>query len=160
MNVTPSAAVSTGPTTNFDLAAVQRRTLRLLFVTQIISGIGVAIGASVGALLAAQLAGVTVSGFAVSAVVVGSALLALPATEIVRRSGRRLSLAAAYLVAAIGSIVVVVAAMQSSIALLFAGFFLLAAARRPVCKLVMRPSTLRPRQCVVATFPSSYGQRR
>ena len=124
MNVTPSAAVSTGPTTNFDLAAVQRRTLRLLFVTQIISGIGVAIGASVGALLAAQLAGVTVSGFAVSAVVVGSALLALPATEIVRRSGRRLSLAAAYLVAAIGSIVVVVAAMQSSIALLFAGFFL------------------------------------
>jgi hypothetical protein len=56
------------------LAAVQRRTLRLLFVTQIISGIGVAIGASVGALLAADVAGVGVSGLAQSAVVVGAAL--------------------------------------------------------------------------------------
>jgi hypothetical protein len=40
-----------------EAAVVQRRTLRLLFVTQIISGVGVAVGASVGALLAAELAG-------------------------------------------------------------------------------------------------------
>jgi len=59
---------------------------------------------------------------------VGSALLAVPATHLVRRSGRRLSLAATYFVAAIGAIVVVIAAVQSSIALLFAGFFSLAAA--------------------------------
>ncbi len=125
MNAVPSRVASTeANATSIDLVAVQRRTLRLLFATQIISGIGVAIGASVGALLAAQLAGVTVSGFALSAVVVGSALLALPAAEIVRRSGRRLSLAATYFVAAIGSIVVVIAAMQNSLALLFAGFFL------------------------------------
>jgi len=75
-------------------------------------------------LLSADLAGVTVSGFALSAVVVGSALLALPAAEIVRRSGRRLSLATTYLVAAVGAVVVVGAAMQESIALLFVGFFL------------------------------------
>ena len=126
MTVTrPSRAISTQTNaTNIDLVAVQRRTLRLLFVTQIISGIGVAIGSSVGALLAAQLAGVTISGFALSASVVGAALLAIPATQIVRRSGRRLSLAATYFVAAIGSVVVVMAAMQNSIALLFAGFFL------------------------------------
>lgn len=126
MNVTaPSRAVSTeANAAKIDLVAVQRRTLRLLFATQIISGIGVSIGASVGALLAAQLADVRVSGFALSAVVVGSALLAVPATQIVRRSGRRLSLAATYFVAAIGSIVVVMAAVQNSIALLFAGFFL------------------------------------
>jgi MFS family permease len=107
-----------------DLVAVQRRTLRLLFATQIISGIGVAIGSSVGALLAAQLADVTVSGFALSAAVVGAALLAIPAAQIVRRSGRRLSLSTTYLVAALGAIVVVNAALQNSIALLFAGFFL------------------------------------
>jgi hypothetical protein len=47
-----------------EVAAVQRRTLRLLFVTQIISGIGVAVGGSVGALLAADIAGVGVSGLA------------------------------------------------------------------------------------------------
>lgn len=106
------------------LAAVQRRTLRVLFATQIISGVGIGIGASVGALLAADLAGVGVSGLAPSSVVVGAALLALPATAIVRRRGRRPSLAAAYLAGTLGSIVIVTAAMQGVIPLLFAGFFL------------------------------------
>ncbi len=107
-----------------DLAAVQRRTLRVLFATQIISGVGVGIGASVGALLAAELAGVGASGLAPSTAVVGAALLALPATAIVRRRGRRPSLAAAYLVATLGSIVIVTAAIRQTIPLLFAGFFL------------------------------------
>src|SRR5688572_8794289 len=79
-----------------NLAAVQRRTLRLLFVTQIVSGIGIAIGASVGALLAADLAGIGLSGLAQSAVVVGAALFAIPATAIVRQRGRRPSLATGY----------------------------------------------------------------
>lgn len=108
----------------FDTAAIQRRTLRLLFITQIISGIGVATGASVGALLAADLASIGVSGLAQSAVVVGAALFALPATAIVRRHGRRLSLAAGYFVAAVGALLVVVAALRGSVPLLFAGFFL------------------------------------
>ena len=107
-----------------EVAAVQRRTLRLLFVTQIISGIGVAVGASVGALLAADIAGVGMSGLAQSALVVGTALFAVPATAIVDRHGRRPSLAAGYLVAAVGAIVVVIAAMRGSIPLLFLGFFL------------------------------------
>lgn len=107
-----------------DVAPVQRRTLRLLFLTQIISGIGVAIGASGGALLAADIAGVALSGLAQSALVVGAALFALPATAIVNRHGRRPSLAAGYLVAAAGAIVVVGSAMRGSIPLLFLGFFL------------------------------------
>lgn len=102
----------------------QRRTLRVLFATQVISGVGIGIGASVGALLAADLAGVGVSGLAPSAVVIGAALLALPATAIVRQRGRRPSLAAAYLVATLGSILVVTAAVREAIPLLFAGFFL------------------------------------
>jgi MFS family permease len=107
-----------------DVAAVQRRTLRLLFVTQIISGIAIAIGASVGALLAADIAGIRLSGLALSANVIGTALFALPATTIVNRQGRRWSLAAGYLVAALGAIVVVAAAMRASIPLLFVGLFL------------------------------------
>jgi MFS family permease len=109
---------------SMEVAAVQRRTLRLLFVTQIISGIGVAIGASVGALLAADIAGIGLSGLAQSALVVGAALFALPATAIVNRRGRRPSLATGYFVAAVGSIIVVIAAMRGSIPLLFLGFFL------------------------------------
>ena len=107
-----------------DIRAVQRRTLGVLFATQIITGVGIAIGASVGALLAAELAGVSLSGLAQSALVVGSALFALPAAAIVYRQGRRSSLAAGYLIAGVGSMVVVAAAMRESIPLLFVGFFL------------------------------------
>lgn len=106
------------------IAAVQRRTLRVLFATQIISGVGVGIGASVGALLAADLAGVGFSGLAPSTGVIGAALLALPATAIVRRRGRRPSLAATYLVAAVGAIIIVTAAIQGAAPLMFAGYFL------------------------------------
>ncbi|HUP90558.1 MAG TPA: MFS transporter, partial [Longimicrobiales bacterium] len=104
--------------------AIQRRILRLLFVTQIISGVGFAVGSSVGALLAAEMAGVGMSGLAQSASVVGAALFAIPATAIVRNYGRRPSLALCYAIATIGACVVVIAAMLSSLPLLFAGFFL------------------------------------
>ena len=106
------------------LAAIQRRTLRVLFATQIISGVGVGIGASVGALLAADLAGVGLSGLGPSTGVTGAALLALPATAIVRRRGRRPSLSAMYLVAALGAILIVTSAVQNAAPLLFAGYFL------------------------------------
>jgi MFS family permease len=114
----------TGYSWSMETAAVQRRTLRVLFVTQIISGIGVGIGGSVGALLAAEIAGVGVSGVTQSAHVVGAALFAVPATAIVYRRGRRPSLAAGYLIAAVGAIIVVTAAVRGSIPLLFLGFFL------------------------------------
>lgn len=103
---------------------IQRRTLRVLFVSQIAGGVGMAVGGSVGALLAADMVSVGVSGLTQSAAVMGAALLAVPATRIVRRHGRRPSLAAAYLVAALGGFLVVAAAVTRSIPLLFAGFFL------------------------------------
>src|SRR5262245_5367440 len=110
--------------TTFDVAAVQRRTLRLLFATQIVGGVGVTVGSSVGALLAADIAGTSASGLAQSSAVIGAALLALPATAIVQRRGRRPSLAACYLVAAIGAAIIVAAAFRESIAMMFAGFLL------------------------------------
>jgi MFS family permease len=106
------------------VAEIQSRTLRLLFMTQIGGGVGVAVGMSVGALLAADMAGVGVSGLAQSAAVLGSALLAVPATRIVRARGRGPSLASAYLVAAAGAALIVTAAVLRSVPLLFAGFFL------------------------------------
>jgi MFS family permease len=106
-----------------EVARIQRRTLRLLFLTQVVSGIGMTVGASVGALLAAEIAGVALSGVAQSANTVGAALFALPATAIVHRHGRRPSLAAGYVVAALGALIVLLAAMRSSIPLLFAGLF-------------------------------------
>jgi MFS family permease len=107
-----------------EVSAVQRRTLRLLFITQIISGIGLTIGSSVGALLAADIAGVGMSGLAQSAYTVGAALFAVPATAIVYHHGRRPSLALGYFVAVLGALVILVSAMRGSIPLLFGGFFL------------------------------------
>jgi MFS family permease len=145
-----------------EAAAVQRRTLRLLFVTQIISGIGVAVGASVGALLAADLAGVGMSGLAQSAVVVGAALFAVPATAIVDRRGRRPSLAAGYFVAAVGAILVVAAAMQGSIPLLFVGFFLFGGAttaglQARYAALDLAPAALRGRHLSLIVWATTLG---
>jgi MFS family permease len=145
-----------------EVAVVQRRTLRLLFVTQIISGIGVAVGASVGALLAADIAGVGVSGLAQSALVVGTALFAVPATAIVNRHGRRPSLAAGYFVAAVGAIIVVVAAMRGSIPLLFLGFFLFGGAtaaglQARYAAVDLAPAALRGRHLSLIVWATTLG---
>ncbi|MEH1169166.1 MFS transporter [Micromonospora sp. CPCC 205539] len=104
-----------------DVAPIQRRTLRLLFTTQIIGGIGVTIGLSVGALLAARVAGTAMAGLAQSTGVVGAALLAIPVTRIMARSGRRPGLVVAYSVGAVGGVLVVLAAAAHSVPLLFLG---------------------------------------
>ena len=145
-----------------DLAAVQRRTLRVLFATQIISGVGVGIGASVGALLAADLAGVGLSGLAPSTGVIGAALLALPATAIVRRRGRRPSLAATYLVAALGALIIVTAAVQDTAPLLFAGYFLFGGAtaaglQARYAAVDLSPPTLRGRHLSAIVWATTIG---
>jgi MFS family permease len=68
--------------------------------------------------------GIGLSGVAQSANVIGSALFAVPATAIVYSRGRRPSLAAGYLVAALGALIVFLAALLRSGPLLFLGFFL------------------------------------
>jgi MFS family permease len=105
-------------------AGVQRRTLAILFITQVAGGVGTAVGLSVGALLAAEMVSVGTSGLAQSAASLGGALIAIPATRLVRAHGRRLSLSAAYLTAALGALLTVVSAKTGSRALLFPGFFL------------------------------------
>jgi MFS family permease len=145
-----------------EVAAIQRRTLRVLFATQIISGVGVAVGASVGALLAAELAGVGLSGLAQSALVVGAALFAVPAATIVYRRGRRSSLAAGYLVAAVGSLFVVAAAVRGSVPLLFVGFFLFGGAsaanlQARYAAVDLAPAALRGRHLSIIVWATTLG---
>jgi MFS family permease len=142
--------------------AIQRRTLRLLFATQIVSGMGVSIGSSVGALLAAELAGVSLSGLAQSAAVVGGALAAIPATAIVHRHGRRPSLAAAYGVAAVGAVLVVLAARHGTLPLLFLGYFLFGGAtaanlQARYTAVDLAPATLRGRHLALIVWATTIG---
>src|SRR5688572_24062833 len=105
-------------------APVQRRTLRLLSVTQVVGGLGVGVGISVGALLAAELGGAGVSGLASSAAVIGGALLAVPATRLMRAGGRRAGLVFAYGAGALGSLVVALGAGYRSVLPVFLGMLL------------------------------------
>jgi MFS family permease len=148
--------------TTFDVAAVQRRTLQLLFTTQIVGGVGVTVGSSVGSLLAADIAGTSASGLAQSSAVIGAAVLALPATSIVQRRGRRLSLAACYLVAGIGAAIIVVAALRESITTLFAGFFLFGGAsaaslQARYAAVDLAPDALRGRQLSMIVWATTLG---
>jgi MFS family permease len=145
-----------------DVAAVQRRTLRLLFATQIVGGVGVTVGSSVGALLAADIAGTSASGLAQSSAVIGAALLALPATAIVQRRGRRPSLAACYLVAALGAAIIVAAALRESVTTLFAGFFLFGGAsaaslQARYAAVDLAPAALRGRQLSLIVWATTLG---
>jgi MFS family permease len=107
------------------VAGIQRRTVRLLMVTQTIGGVGVASGVAVGALLATAMAGPTASGFAGSSAVIGTALLAIPATRLMRgNAGRRGGLVFAYAVACVGALVVILGASFDLLALVFLGTFL------------------------------------
>ena len=96
----------------------------MLFVSQVLGSVGTAVGIAVGALLAADMLSVAVSGLAQSAIVLGAALLAAPATRFARRRGRGPSLAATYFIGALGAALTVAGATLRSPALLFAGFFL------------------------------------
>ena len=143
-------------------AAAQRRTLGVLFVTQIIGGVGSAIGASVGALLAAEIVGIGLSGVAQSATVVGAALFAVPATAIVHRRGRRPSLAAGYFIAALGALIVFAAAIGRSAGLLFLGFFLFGGAtaagfQARYAAVDLAPAALRGRHLSLIVWATTLG---
>jgi MFS family permease len=107
-----------------DVRRIQRKTLTVLLVTQMIGGIGVAIGIAVGALLAKRMGGVAISGLGQSALVVGAAILAVPVTRLMTLRGRRPGLTVAYMIGAVGAALILVAAARGSLVLLFVGLFL------------------------------------
>lgn len=112
------------PSAHLQPPHLQRRTVLLLCATQIIGGVGVAVGISVGVLLAADMGGPGISGLVSSAAVIGGALLAAPATRLMRTGGRRPGLVFAYLLGAVGALVVVAGAAWDQLALVFLGTFL------------------------------------
>ena len=143
-------------------AGAQRQTLSVLFVAQIVGGIGSALGGAVAALLAAELGGVRVSGLAQSAAVVGAALFAVPATAIVHRQGRRPSLAACYATAGCGALLIVAAAMRHALPFLFAGTFLLggstaATYQARYAAVDLAPSALRGRHLSLIVWATTVG---
>lgn len=105
--------------------AVQRRTLRVLLVSQVLAGAGLSAGVVVGALLAEEMLGSTSgAGLPAALFTIGSAAAAILVGRRSQRAGRRAGLAAGYLVGAIGAAGVVVAAGVDSVPLLLLSFVL------------------------------------
>ncbi len=103
-------------------AAAQRRTVRVLAMTQLCAGVGLAAGVAVGALLARDLlGGDALSGLPSALSTLGGALATLPLARLMSLRGRRPGLTAGYVMAAAGCLVVVAAAATRSVALLLVG---------------------------------------
>ena len=103
------------------LDRLRRRTLLLLTVGQILGGLGLGAALSVGALAVNELAGAAWSGLAATVTTLGAGLLAVPLARLADRSGRRVSLSTAALIAAGGALVCVLALEARSAVLLFLG---------------------------------------
>ncbi|MFE9660559.1 MFS transporter [Streptomyces sp. NPDC005955] len=105
-----------------DLPALRRRVSTALISSQILGGLGVAIGVALAAVLAEEVSGTgSLAGLAPTATVAGTALLALPLAALMNARGRRAGLVLGYLIGAVGAGVIVVAGVVDSFPLLLLG---------------------------------------
>ncbi|MCH6229251.1 MFS transporter [Microbacterium sp. CFH 31415] len=110
------------------VAAVQRRTVWVLSLGQILGGLAFGATVSLGAVLAAELSGDDAfSGLAAAAVTLGTAAVAVPLAAFASRRGRRPSLAMGMAIALVGVVLVVVAAAVQFFPLLLLAFGLVGA---------------------------------
>ena len=109
----------TEPTTA--LTRVRRRALLVLTVGQVLGGLSVGAALSVGALAANDLAGAAWSGLAATVSTLGAGILAVPLARLADRSGRRIALSTAALLAGAGALTCVLALSARSAVLLFVG---------------------------------------
>lgn len=124
----PADPAPTEPTVSPDAvpvtaASLQRGTLWVLVISNVLGGVAVASGFAVAGLLAENISGSTsMAGFAATSTTLGAAILAVPLAKLARAQGRRISLTAGYLIALAGALLSIVAAQIDSLALLlFAG---------------------------------------
>lgn len=111
-----------------DQAAVQRRTVLVLSIGQVLGGIAFGATVSLGALLAADLSGDdALSGLATASVTLGAAMCAIPLARLASRVGRRRALTLGNLFALIGIAVVILAAALRIFPLLLIGILMIGA---------------------------------
>lgn len=109
---------------SLERARVQRRTLTVVVLAQVLGGAGLAAGVTVGALLAQQMLGSDgFAGVPTALFTVGSALAAHLVGQVSQRAGRRVGLGFGFLAGGLGAAGVVIAAAIDSVPLLFIALF-------------------------------------
>ncbi|AIY19960.2 MFS transporter [Pimelobacter simplex] len=110
-------------------AAAQRRTVRVLVLTQAVGAVGITIGIATASLLARDLSGSeALSGLAQTAQVLGAAVISFLLAPLMARRGRRTGLMTGYVIGAAGGLTAVLAGVVGSMAVLLSGAMLLGAA--------------------------------
>ena len=111
-----------------DIEQIQRRTIKVLALGQVLGGFGLGSVLSIGSLLAKDLSGSEAwAGSAATFSTLGSAIWAIPLARLAYARGRRVSLAMGAGFAITGAITVINAAGYRSFPLLLLGIFLLGA---------------------------------
>lgn len=126
MSTPPAVASPAVPTvvTPEERDRIQARTLRVVVLSQVLGGAGLAAGATVGALLAEEMLGSQgLAGIPVAVVTLGSALAAYLVGRVTQSSGRRLGLGAGFAIGGLGAAGVVLAAVLGQVWLLFVALF-------------------------------------
>lgn len=105
-------------------ARVQRRTLTVVVIAQVLGGAGLAAGVTVGALLAQQMLGTDgLAGLPIALFTLGSALTAYVIGRISQRRGRRIGLGVGFVAGGAGATGVVLAAAIDNVPLLLVALF-------------------------------------
>jgi MFS family permease len=120
--------MTTAALTASEQAVVQRRTVLILSLGQVLGGIAFGATVSLGALLAADISGSdALSGLATASVTLGAALCAIPLARLAAKVGRRRALTLGNLFALVGIAVVILAAALRIFPLLLAGILMIGA---------------------------------
>ena len=124
-----SAPAGVPPTAQqHDVLAIQRHTLRVLVLAQVVGASGITIGIATASLLARDLSGSeTQAGLAQTFQVLGAAGASFFLGRLMGVRGRRVGLAMGYFIGAVGAALAVVAGTVGSMALLLVGATLLGA---------------------------------
>jgi len=111
-----------------DVAAVQRRTVRLLVLAQAVGAVGITVGVSTASLLARDISGSEkLAGLVQTAQVLGASAASYLLARLMARRGRRVGQVTGLLLGAAGAAMAVVAGVVGSMTLLMAGALVLGA---------------------------------
>ncbi|MBT2533798.1 MFS transporter [Arthrobacter sp. ISL-48] len=113
-------------TTALDPQRVQRRTVLILSLAQLLSGMGSGASLSVGSLLAVQLSGSNAwAGSVTTTMTLATAVAAMPLAGLAERRGRRVGLVTGVLSGMLGAVLVIAATVSALFPVLLAGAALL-----------------------------------
>lgn len=108
---------------------IQKRTIKVLATTQILSGVGVAGTVAAGSLLVSSISNSeSLAGLSQTTAVLGAAAMAIPLSKLTQRGGRRLGLSVGYTVGLIGAAFAIFGGSQRILIAMLFGTFLVGAA--------------------------------